>query len=87
MHLIAPTSQVPLTVKAEILMRMDSYANQSINPILKNGTTIVADGGHHQWFLGMLKLFYELRNDTVGAEAIGKKDSGQLGPGSTGVFN
>lgn len=47
--LMAPLSQVPLEVKAEILMRLDSFATQIRQPLQGRNGSISPDGAHRQF--------------------------------------
>lgn len=47
--LIAPTASVSLAVKAEILMRLDSFATQTRQTTAGRGGAIGTDGAHHQF--------------------------------------
>ena len=49
MALIAPTATVPLATKAEILLRLDSFANQTRQVLSGAADQITSDGGHQQF--------------------------------------
>lgn len=49
MALIAPTASVSLAIKAEILLRLDSFANQMRQRLAGTGGLIGADGAHQQF--------------------------------------
>lgn len=69
-HLGAPLSQVPLAVKAKILMRLHSFAYQCEQSWLGNNQGPTGDGGHGQVHQGPFALMYWMNNDNTGLDNL-----------------
>jgi len=70
-QLFAPTADVPLARKAKILMRICSFAFQTVTTWNGNSVTSTSTGdGHYQMHQGPLALLYHLTGNTAGLDAM-----------------
>lgn len=71
MYLTAPVSKVSLANKANILMRMHSFAFQCLQKwIGKGGPGFGANGGHYQFHQTPIAIAYWLMSDTSGLDTL-----------------
>ena len=70
-QLFAPTADVPVARKAKILMRLCSFAWQTMAAWDGNATTVVRTGeGHFQFHQAPFALLYHLTGNTAGLDAM-----------------
>jgi hypothetical protein len=70
-QLFAPTADVPVARKAKILMRLCSFAWQTMATWDGNATTVVKTGeGHFQFHQAPFALLYYLTGNTAGLDAM-----------------
>jgi hypothetical protein len=76
LHLLAPTANVPLTVKAEILMRLDSYGWQTEQGLALASLNNLPSGSHRQSQWAGIAIHHWLRGNDAALSSLWSRYSG-----------